>query len=450
MNKVLKQIYIESRNEIDKLYRYMNNCARLVYQLNVYLNELKGAFIQYEKDKKDVEKYEGCISSLYEESIFRPSSPRVRNLERELKKMEYISKTATREESSAYSAGPFNVGFHHYDVPDEEERMRARKRANEIKDELESYGVSRKSILRRDMLLDIYQWKAESEKAVKQFEASKKQRIEKLTRFIKEARVAIKLAEKLEEKAGDTYKKIECLENAYKNIKKINLPTVNFGINEELLEEVLKKYQTSLNQENNWFDEVKEMEAVLENKGLAKFVFPQFKYGIKGYPGLFWDDYHENAKVELLNGKSSEIKSDYLYHLGSGKRTVKIVKNFEGDGYAILKVAVDDDNFELDEETDKRWKYMIVDVFGEIQEYKELPSNYDPSHKVKAVVGAILLDVPIKDLNPVLFEDKKFVQVLTSSMKLKHIYNNNLMGLSKGNFSKETKSQLSPMEREVD
>ena len=173
MNKELTQRYLKLKHEISQYNTKLADCNKIIEEFNLFLADLAKRCSDNKHDIQAVGYYRKTIGELHlkqssQGEIDDSTKRTIRKLKSKIKDLEKVASSATKEESRAYCAGPFNVGFHHYDVPDYNARRKAKVEIEKIEEELEKYKDYESLLLLEDNLdyyygiLDEYKEKVDS------------------------------------------------------------------------------------------------------------------------------------------------------------------------------------------------------------------------------------------------------------------------------------------------
>ena len=186
MKKDLMRKYLQTKLDVENFNTKVNNCTNIVLDFNSFLNQLHKQWEEYLRNVKGKQRYYDLWQDAEQELKERypdfdcSMAWEMDNLQKDLKDAEYEATHATREESRAYCAGMWNVGFHHDTVPDDYVRKKARNKAVKIKIELHKY----KHLIGAKQLYDNsnnwFKMYSSYNKDVKQFENSKDNLYKKL------------------------------------------------------------------------------------------------------------------------------------------------------------------------------------------------------------------------------------------------------------------------------
>lgn len=450
MKKELMQQYLQAKNDVSKYIDNFQKCQNIIDEFNTYLNNLKERYDQYREAVMMADYYEQCYNKYKESSNYDNLSiseqMEINSLLRELKEAENVAKNATKDESSVYCAGPFNVGWRHHEVPDYNARRLAEAKAESIKCKLKAYGDV--SQLQTDNTLNTFYYKSKTEyrNKILIFLSSKEKLIAEFRDKFDKVCQVYALRKTLEQEKSRMEQILTSLYESNNKFEQINIPDTNLPQVDKKLLNVLKE---NFNIPESYIKALDDNDYVVGSSSLiqqmikdnfTKSVLPQLDYKTIIRPDtIFFVDYYGEIRFQYANGKKVKLESDVL----NTDDDMKVVSPFNEKGYAVIKKKYFVDNYSKD------WKFVAVDLLGNIYDINNKYDKVEVSCEIDAIMDLLYDRLLLQYINDKYFANKKFAQCVEYLLIRKYLYSRGLLDVSKKYLTTEDKQAIKDIKNKV-
>lgn len=438
MNKELTQRYLKLKHEISQYNTKLADCNKIIEEFNLFLADLAKRCSDNKHDIWAVGYYRKTIGELHlkqssQGEIDDSTKRTIRKLKSKIKDLEKVASSATKEESSAYCAGPFNVGFHHYDVPDYNARRKAKVEIEKIEEELEKYKDYESLLLLEENLDYYYGILNEYKEKVNSFNADKGSFISSLhTNYIDVISIFNILTE-LQEDYERLNQELNNLTFINPNFEKVDIYKPELTqIQQNLLDTVIKYLDAAFvldSQNANHKATSNRLIAKMIKKHYTSAIMPKFARKLKN-----WDYFMEQISFQYTSNKRLKINSGGWDNRENA--VIEIVKEFDENGYAILKMK---------KGNAYTYKFISVDIMGNIYDMEDENSNINVNPQVLAILDILYDKKSIHMIDKLLFKDKKFVDCLNYYLERKYLYQHGLVDEDKKYLMKGDKQIISSL-----
>ncbi len=438
MNKELTQRYLKLKHEISQYNTKLADCNNIIEEFNLFLADLAK---RCSDNKYDIwaigyygEKFAKLALQQSSQGKIDYSTKRtIEKLKSTLRDLEKVASTATKEESRAYCAGPFNVGFHHYDVPDYDARRKAKAEIEKVKDELEKYKDCESSLLLEDNLIWAYNNEKEYRQKVSSFNADKGSYISSLhTKYIEVLSIFNILTE-LQEDYERLNQELNNLTFINQDFEKIDISKPELTqLQQSLLDTAIKYLDASFildSQHASHKDTSNRLIAKMIKRHYTSTIMPKFTRKLKQ-----WDYFMEQISFPYTQNKRIKINSGGWCDRENA--VIEIMKEFDENGYAILKMKT---------ENSYTYKFMAVDIMGNIYDTENENSNINVNPQVLSILDILYDKKSINLIDKSFFKDKKFVDCLNFYLERKYLYQHGLVDEDKKYLLKVDKQIISSL-----
>lgn len=450
MKKELVQQYLQAKNDVNEYISNLQKCQNIINEFDNYLKSLKEQYDQYREAVRMADYYEQRYNIYKESSSYANFSlddrREINRLLSELEKAEAVAKNATKDESSVYCAGPFNVGWHHREVPDYNARRLAEGKAESIKCKLKAYGDVSRIKTDRNMSSWYYKQKIEYRNKILIFLSSKEKLILEFKDKYDKVYQVYALRETLEQEKSRLEQILNDLYISNNKFEQINIPDVDLPqVDTQLLNKLKEnlnipdKYIKSLNNDGYVVGSSSLIQQMIKDN-FNKAVLPQLHYKIiTRLDTIFFVDYYGEIRFEYAKGKKIKLVSDVL----NTDDDMEVVSPFNEKGYAVIKKKYFVDDYK------EAWKFVAVDLLGNIYDINNEYDNVEVSCEIYAIMYLLYDVLSLERINDKYFANKKFAQCVEYLLIRKYLYSRGLLDEDKKYLTNEDKQAIKDIKTRI-
>jgi len=433
MDKKSSQQYLKLKHEISKYIFQLDACKKIINDFNSYVSDLANECSDNKYNKTAIKYYQSKIDELEGKlSVSKNIDPSIKikidALKEELKNIEQQFGDIIREKSIKGVTYPIDSPFNNEEIQQAENRMM------EIKRELKKYREYETDTL-ESSLDSMRNIQNNYISLVKLFNSHKSSYISNLNVKYINTLSSFEILNSLKNDYEQLTNRLNDLLKSNSKLKIIEIPTPECEtIKQDVLNSIIDyldashilKYKSS-----NHNGTVSHLINNMVVNHYTSRVMPTIKSEVNETLNILSVNFIGQVSFQCSPNKIIKIYGNPCSD--SNDAIVKVVKDFDNNGYAILKLKKNNSDV---------YKFIAVDIVGNIYYIEDDNSYVDIVPQVLEIINVLYNKKSIDMINKSYFKDKSFVECLNYFLERKYLYEKGFLDEDKKYLSREDKRAI--------